>query len=161
MRATKQRLAGLQQHAWQPRLAVKADVPSDTKTCERTDGAAAAVQAMHRDSYSANLVDSDPKRSTSFGDDFTGPPAPPCSRDDALVGNGFASPKSCLSSLEMRTPTAAGGLLLTSKTSTATITILHQLPLWFCPPEEMNLGTLIQYATYYSTFWRINTQQAG
>ena len=32
MRATKQRLAGLEQDAWQSRLAMKADVPSNTKT---------------------------------------------------------------------------------------------------------------------------------
>ena len=43
MRATKQRLAGLEQDARQPRLAMEADVPSDTKTRERTEGAAAAV----------------------------------------------------------------------------------------------------------------------
>ena len=104
MRATKQRLVGLEQDARQPRLAMEADVPADKKTRERTKGAATAVQAMHGDSFSANRVDLDPKRSTSFGDDFTGPPALPCSRDDALVGNGTAAPKSCLPPLEMRSP---------------------------------------------------------
>ena len=45
MRATEQRSANLEQDYRQPRLAMEADVPSDTKTRERTKGAAAAVQA--------------------------------------------------------------------------------------------------------------------
>ena len=53
MRATKQRLAGLEQDARQPCLVMEADEPSDTKNCERTKGAAAAVQAKHGDSCSA------------------------------------------------------------------------------------------------------------
>ena len=67
-------------------------MPSCTKTRERTEGAAPAVQAMHGDSCSENQVDLDPKRSTSCGDDFTGPSALPCLGDDALVGNGAAAP---------------------------------------------------------------------
>ena len=70
----------------------------DTKTGERTKGAATVVQVTHRDSCSANRVDPDPICSTSFGDNCTGPPALPCSRD-ALIGNGAAAPKSCLSPL--------------------------------------------------------------
>ena len=54
MRATEQCLAGLEQDAWQPRLAMEADVPgnvpADKKTRERTEGAATAVQAKHGDS---------------------------------------------------------------------------------------------------------------
>ena len=135
-------------------------MPADKKTCERTEGAAIAVQAIHGDSFSANRVDSNPESSTSFGGDFIGPPSLPCSKDKALVGNGAAAPKSCLSPLEMRSPTAAGGLLSTGKTSTATMTILHQLPLWFCPAEGTNLRASIQYASYKSIFWRINNQEA-
>ena len=119
-RGTKQRLESLEQDARQPRLAMEADVPADKKTRERTEGAAAAVQAMHGDSFSGNRVDPEPKSSTSFGDVSIGPLALPCSRDDAVVGNSDAAPKSCLSLLEMRSPTAAGGLLPTDKTSTAT-----------------------------------------
>ena len=59
-------------------------MPSDIKTCERTEGAAVAVQAKHGDSCSANQVDPDPMCLTSFGGDSTGPPALLCSRDDAL-----------------------------------------------------------------------------
>ena len=44
-----QLLANLEQDAWQPRLAMEADVPADKKTRERTEGAATAVQAKHRD----------------------------------------------------------------------------------------------------------------
>ena len=94
MRGTRQRLAGLAQDARQPRLAMEADGPSDTKTRERTEGAAKAVQAMHGDSFSANRVDPDPICSTSFGVKVE-PPALPC-RDDVVVENGAAAPKSCL-----------------------------------------------------------------
>ena len=51
MRGTRQRVASLEQDARQPRLAMEADGPSDTKTRERTKGAAKAVQAMHEDSF--------------------------------------------------------------------------------------------------------------
>ena len=134
-----QRLTGLEQDARQPRLAMKADGPADTKTRERTEGAATAVQAMYEDSFSANQVDPDPKStSTSFGVKGE-PPALPC-RDGVLVENGAAAPKSCLSLLEMLT-TVAGGLLPTGKTSTATkITFDHPI-LLFCLTEETNLRT--------------------
>ena len=60
MRGTNRRVASLEQDARQPRLAIKADGPSDTKTRECTEGAAKAVQAMHGSSFSANRVDPDP-----------------------------------------------------------------------------------------------------
>ena len=44
-----QLLANLEQDAWQPCLAMEADVPADKKTREPTEGAATAVQAKHRD----------------------------------------------------------------------------------------------------------------
>ena len=43
MRATEQRSASLEQDVRQPRLAIEANVSLDTKTRDRTDGAAAAV----------------------------------------------------------------------------------------------------------------------
>ena len=135
MRGTTQHLAGLEQDARQSRLAIEADVQADTKTREPMEGAATAVQAMHGDSCSANRVDLDPICSTSFGSDLTGPPALPCSRDDALVGNGAGAPTSSLFPLEMRSPKAAGGLLPTGETSAATKTTFHQLPLWLCLTE--------------------------
>ena len=73
-------LASLEQDALQPRLAMEADGPADTKTRKRTEGAATIVQAMHGDSCSANRVDPEPMCSTSFGNNSTGPPEPPCSR---------------------------------------------------------------------------------
>ena len=120
MRGTSRRLASLEHDDRQPRLAMKADMQADTKTRERTEGVATAVQAMHGDSCSANRVDPDPMFFTSFASDSTGLPTLPCSRDDALVGKGAAASKSCLSPLEMRTKTAAGRLLPTGKNSTAT-----------------------------------------
>ena len=96
MRRLEQYLAGLEQDARQPRLAMVADGQADTKTRERTEGAATAVQAMHGDSCSANRIGPDPMCSTSVGDDCTGPSPLPCSRDNALVDNGAAAPRSCL-----------------------------------------------------------------
>ena len=76
MKATGQRKAGQEQDARQPRLAMEADGPANTKARERTKGAATVVQAMRGDSCSADRVDLDPMCSTSSGDDCTGPPAP-------------------------------------------------------------------------------------
>ena len=109
-----QRLTRLEHDARQPRLAMEADGPSNTKTRERTEGAATAVQAMHRDSCTAQRVQDGPTtNSTSFGM-MAEPPDLPC-RKDVLVENGDSPPKSCLPSLEMCSPTATGGLLPTGK----------------------------------------------
>ena len=134
-----QRLASVEHDARQPRPAMEADVQADNKTRERTEGAAKAVQAMHGDSFSANRVHPDPMCSTIFGVKAE-PPALPC-RDDVVAENSAAAPKSCLSPLEMRSPTAAGGLLLAGMTTTAMRTTFHQLPLWFCLTEETNSRT--------------------
>ena len=144
-RAIEQRSVRLEQDARQPRLAMEANVPSETKTREHTKSAAAAVQTKHEDSCSANQVDPDPMYLTSFGDDSTGPPALPCSRDDALADNGAAAPKSCFSPLEMRIPTAASVLLPTGTASTGTWTTFDQPPLWFYLTEEIYLSTPNQY----------------
>ena len=50
-RLLEQHLASLEQDARQPCLATEADGPADTKTRERTEAAATAVQAMHGDSF--------------------------------------------------------------------------------------------------------------
>ena len=113
MKRTNQRLARPEQDVRQLRLAMEADVPADTKTRELPEGAATAVQAMHGDSFSANRIQAGPTCSTSFGVEAE-PSALPC-RDDVLVENGAAAPKSCLSPLKMCTPTAGGGLLPTDK----------------------------------------------
>ena len=67
MRRANQRLASLEQDAQQPRLAMEADVTEDKKTRERTEGAAAVVQAKHGGSCSAKRVQTGPTSSTSFG----------------------------------------------------------------------------------------------
>ena len=97
---------------------MEADEKADTKTCERTEGAAKTVQAKHGDSCTSQKVQDRPKTSTCFGAKVE-PPALPY-RDDVVVESGAAAPKSCLSPLEMRTTTAGGGLLLTGETSPAT-----------------------------------------
>ena len=67
-RSIDQRLTRLEHDARQPRLAREADGPANTKTRERTEGAATAVQAMHGDSFSACRVDPGlMTNSTSFG----------------------------------------------------------------------------------------------
>ena len=81
---------------------MEADIPADKKTPECTEGAAAAVQAKHGDSRSAKRVQTGPTSFTSFGVDFTELSALLCSRDDVLVDNGAAAPKSYLSPLKMR-----------------------------------------------------------
>ena len=139
---------------------MEADVTKDTKNRKRTEGAAAAGRVISGDNSSAE-ADPDPIGLVSFVEDHTGPPAHPCTRrDDALVDNGSAAPTRCLSPAEMRTLTAAGGLLPTGKASTATRTTYHQLRLRFCPTEETNSErTSIQYTSYYSScFWGINNQ---
>ena len=152
LRRMGQRLADLEQDAWL-RLAMEVDGPVDSKTRECTEGAAIGVQAMRGDSFSSNRVDTDPNTSASFDDDVTGPPAPRCSTDDALIDNGAAAPKSCLSPLEMCSPITAGGLLHTAKTTTVTWTTFDQQTLWFCMTEETNLRTSILYAWYYGSFY--------
>ena len=57
MRRANQRLANLGQNARHPHLAImEADVTADKNTRERTEDAAAVVQAKHGDSYSAKRV---------------------------------------------------------------------------------------------------------
>ena len=56
VRATDQREAGLERGARQPRLTMEADGSANTKTRERTEGAASAVPAMHGDSCTAQMV---------------------------------------------------------------------------------------------------------
>ena len=148
-----QLVASLEQDARQPRLAMEVDGQADTKTCERTEDAAKAVQAKNGDSCTAQKAQDGPKTSICFGAKAE-PPAFPY-RDDFAVENGAAVPKSCLSPLEMRTTTAGGGLLLTGETSTATRTTFDSSVLWFCQTEETYSDrTSIPCAWYDSRFRR-------
>ena len=151
-----QRLTRLEQDARQPRLAMEVDGQADTKTRERTDGAATAVQAMHGDSCSAIRVDPDPMCSTSFGNDCAGPPALLYSGENSLVDNGAAVLESCLPPLEMRTTTAAGGLLPTGDKSTVLKITFKQSPLRLYLTENTNLRTSTQPMSYESSFWKNN-----
>ena len=80
MRATGQRLAGLEHDDRQSRLAMEIDVPSNKKSCKRSEDAA-ADRMMSGDSSSAQ-VDPDLMCLTSSG---------------AIVDKDAAAPKSCLS----------------------------------------------------------------
>ena len=140
-REKNQRLAGLEHAAWQPRLATGANVETNTKTCKRTKDAV-ADRVMNGDSSSARRVKTyGPTSSTSFGMEAE-PPASSM-RGHALVDKGAAAPKPCLSPVEMRTLTAAGGLLPAGTASITTRTIFHQPPLWFCPTKEKSSRTTI------------------
>ena len=55
-RGFDQHAASLEQAARQPRLAMEADGPANTKTRERTESAATAVQAIDGDSCTAQKV---------------------------------------------------------------------------------------------------------
>ena len=81
-------------------------------------------------------VQDGPKTSIIFGMEAE-PPHLPC-RDDVLVEGGDAAPRSCLLSLEMRSPTAAGGLVPADEASTATETTSNEPLLRFYTTEEMN-----------------------
>ena len=154
----------LEHEARQPRLAMEADGPADTKTRERTEGAATAVQAMRGDGFSARRVKPGPNtNSTSFGEKPE-PPALPC-RDDVVVESGVAASESCHPSLEMRSSTAAGGLVPTGEAFTASETTSNEPLLRFYETEEMNpegeskmedSWTLTPSASYdSSSFWRL------
>ena len=125
------------------------------ETRERTEGAATAEQAMRGDNFSARRVEPDPKTNSTSVGMMAEPPALLC-RDDVLVENGDASPKSCLPFLEMYSPSAAGGLLPTGEAFTATRTTFKKPPLRFCSTEEMdsktNWRTQILYVSYDSNF---------
>ena len=149
------RLTHLERGARQPRLAMKADGQASTKTRERTEDAATAVQAMHGDSCTtAQKVQDGPKTSITFGMEAE-PPDLPC-REDVLIEDGATAPQSCLPSLEMRSPTAAGGFVSTGKASTSKRTNFNQPPLRFCSTKETDLKasckkTSIPSASYDSS----------
>ena len=158
MRVMDQHVRSLEHGARQQRLAMEADGPANTKTRERTEGAAPAVQAMHEDCCTVQKVQGGPKTSISFGVKAE-PPDLPC-REDVLVEDGAAAPKSYLPSLEMRTTTAAGGLVSTGKTSTATEISFNGPLLWFYATEETNSKkkkswTSVPSAWYDSSFWKL------
>ena len=159
-----QHVTSLEHGARQPRLAMEADGQANTKTRERTMGAAIAVQAMPADGFSARRVEPGPNtNSTSFGVKAE-PPALPC-RDDVVVESGNAASESCLPSFDMRSSTAAGGLVPTSEVSTALETTSNEPLLRFYETEEMNpetdskmedSWTLTPSASYDSIrFWRL------
>ena len=97
------------------------------------------------------------------------PPDFPC-RDDVLVEVGDAAPRSCLPSLEMRSLTAAGGLLPTGEASTATRTTSNEPLLWLYATEEMNpeeaskkenLWTSTPYVLYDSSVFQKSNLSAA
>ena len=154
-RSMNQHETSLEQDARQPRLAMDGNGRANTKTRERTEGAAIAEPAMRGDNFSARRVEPAPKTNSTSVGMMTEPPALPC-RDDILVENGDTSPKSCLPFLEMRSPSAAGGLLPTGEAFTATRTTFNKPLLRFHSTEETdsktNWRTRILYVPYDINF---------
>ena len=161
MKKMDQHVTRMEHGARQPRLAMEVDGQASTRTRERTEGAATAVQAMRGDCFSARRVEPGPTtNSTSFGVKAE-PPALPC-RDNVVVESGPSASESCLLSMEMRSSTAAGGLVPTGEASTASETTLNEPPLRFCLTEKTDLEpnckkTSTPYASYESSsfFWRL------
>ena len=163
-RVMDQHVTSLEHGARQPRLAMEADGQANTKTQERTEGAAAVLQAVRGDSCTTEQkVQDGPKTSITFVMEAE-PPDLPC-REGVLIEDGATTPKLCLPSLEMRSPTAAGGLVPTGEASTASETTSNEPLLRFYETEEMNpeedskmknSWTLTLYASYdSSSFWRL------
>ena len=108
-------------------------------------------------------VQDGPKTSITSGVEAE-PPDLPC-LEDVLVEEGATSPESCLPPLEMRSPTAAGGLVPTGEASTATEATSNEPLLRFYATEEMNpeedskmekSWTSTLRASYdSSSFWRL------
>ena len=119
---TNRPLAGLLHGDQQPRLAMEADVKSDTNTRKRAEDAA-ADQAKHGNRCFAKRVGAGPTSLASLGKIAKPPLAPKKCISDALVDKNATAPKPCLSPEEMRTLTAAGGLHPTGIPSTAMTTI--------------------------------------
>ena len=140
-REPRQRSASLEHDdARQPRLAMEADSKTIQEDSQAHGGRRWSRTSDEWDNSSAQ-VDTDPIHLTSFGNDSARPPALSCSRNDALVDNGPAPTKPCLSLLEMRTGTAAEGLLSAGTASTAIRTIFSRpLPSWTLG-EETNERT--------------------
>ena len=110
---------------------------------------------MHGDSCTTGQkVQDGPQTSISFGV-MVEPLDLPC-RDDDVVESGDAAPESCLPPLEMRSLTAAGGLVPTGETSTATKTTVDKPLLQSYSNEEENskkkkLRTSTPYVSYDSS----------
>ena len=137
MRKMDEHVTRLEHGARQPRLAMEEDGPTDTKTRERTEGAAIVVQAMRGDSCTTGQnVQDGPKTSITFSMEAE-PPDLPC-REDVLIEDGTTTPKSCLPSLAMRSPTAAGGLVPTGEASTASETTSNEPLLRFYETEKID-----------------------
>ena len=159
-RSMDHRLIRLERDARQPRLTMKADRPANTKTRERKEGAAKAVQAMHGDSFSTSRVDSGPLKLNQFRHE---------GRTSRSPLQGWRSgrerrcaPKSCLPSLEMRSPTATGGLLPTGEASIATRTTFNQPSLRLYSIEETHSKKIsTPYVSHGSSFFQNNNLPAA
>ena len=94
-RMMDEHVTSLEHGARQPHLAMEANWSANTKTQERTEGAATAVQAMRGDSCTTEQkVQNGAKTSITFGMEAE-PPDLPC-REDVLIEDGATMPKSCL-----------------------------------------------------------------
>ena len=95
---------------------------------------AVADHVSHADKSSFASADHYPMRPTIFIDDSTEPPSPEKRTGDALVDKSAKASESCLSTVDMPTPTATVGLLATGIASTAMIAVFPR------PRFSLSLG---------------------
>ena len=79
------------------------------------------------------------------------PPDLPC-KEDVLVAEGATSPESCLPSLEMRSPTAAGGLVPTGEASNEPLLRFYAAE--ETNPKEKNSWTSLPSTSYDSSVFQ-------
>ena len=111
-------------------------------TQERTEGA--AVDDQKSGDISSARVDDNPTTLTSFGN-LPKPPALTEFIHNALVDEGAEAPKSCVSTVEMRTSKPTAGLLFASSASTMLRAVFPPPPFsWsFCEKtEKRNSGSI-------------------
>ena len=108
---------------------MEADVELNTKTRKRTEDASGADRVENEDNSSTERVNGGPTSLTSFGM-IAEPPDPEKSIGNALIDKGAEAPKPCLPPVEMRTPTATGGLLPAGTAPTA-MRVIFPRPLFF------------------------------
>ena len=118
---------------------METDVQTDTKTCKRTEDAA-ADEAKHGDSCSTKKADPDPMCLISFGDDSTKTPALPCMYN-TLVNNGAVAPNAHHPPVEVRMlPSTVSGQMPADTATTAMRTIFSR-PLLYWSLGETNKST--------------------
>ena len=157
MRRLEQHLLIQEQDARRPRLAMEADQTANTKTQERTEGPAKAVQVRGDSCTAEQKVQDGPKTSITFGVEAEPPDLP---AEKAFWSRRALRRPSRVSHSWRCAHQHPGGLVPAGKASTATETNFDQPSLRFCF-TEMGLEAICEktstpYVSYNSSsFWRL------